>query len=71
VVTSGDEVGECGNSGNSTQPHVHVRVTDSIDWPSARGLPMAFRRSQHAGAVVLDVPWIPAESEIVDGGSFR
>jgi Peptidase family M23 len=70
VLTSGDEVGECGNSGNSTQPHVHVQVTDSIDWPSARGLPMAFRRSQHAGAAVLEGPWVPAESEIVEGGSF-
>ena len=58
-VRSGDQLGECGNSGNSTEPHVHVQVTDSTDWPTARGLPLAFRRSDGA--------WVPAESEIVTG----
>ncbi|PSK98667.1 peptidase M23-like protein [Haloactinopolyspora alba] len=56
VLAAGDPVGDCGNSGNSTQPHVHVQVTDSTDWPNANGLPMAF--GHHAG--------MPAESEIVD-----
>ena len=36
-VGAGRPVGECGNSGNSTQPHVHLQATDSIDWSSARG----------------------------------
>ncbi len=43
AVTAGDQLGECGNSGNSTQPHGHLQVTDSMHWPHARGLPMAFR----------------------------
>jgi hypothetical protein len=51
-------------------PMFTLQVTDSIDWPSERGLPMAFRRSHHAGAAVLEGPWMPAESEAVDGGSF-
>jgi len=48
-VDTGDEVNRrqpiatCGNSGNSTQPHVHVQVMDSTDQLAARGLPMAFR----------------------------
>jgi len=48
-VHSGDKVNRrqpiarCGNSGNSTQPHVHVQVMDSTDQLAARGLPMAFR----------------------------
>lgn len=42
-VAAGQTIGRCGNSGNSTQPHVHVQVTDSIDWPRARGLPLAFQ----------------------------
>ncbi len=41
VLEPGDPVGDCGNSGNSTQPHVHVQVTDSTDWARARGLPLA------------------------------
>ena len=63
-VTVGDHLGDCGNSGNSTQPHVHVQVTDSTDWPTARGLPMLFRRPGSAGPGGLT--WMPAESEIVD-----
>ena len=66
MVGIGEQVGECGNSGNSTQPHVHVQVTDSTDWASARGLPMVFRRpgtDAHG-----ERTWMPAESEIVDAG---
>lgn len=43
-VTRGQPVADCGNSGNSTQPHVHVQVMDSPDLSVARGIPMAFRR---------------------------
>jgi murein DD-endopeptidase MepM/ murein hydrolase activator NlpD len=61
AVLPGEVIGECGNSGNSTQPHVHVQVTDSTDWPRAQGLPLAFRN-------LGGEPRIPAESEIVDVG---
>jgi hypothetical protein len=50
--------------GNSTQPHVHVQVTDSTHWPTAKGLPLAFRRSGELGSDARDRSWIPAESEI-------
>lgn len=66
-LASGDQVGECGNSGNSTQPHIHVQVTDSLDFPNARGLPMAFRRDLGTGSNTAESAWMPAESEIVDG----
>ena len=39
-VAVGRELGQCGNSGNSTQPHVHVQVMDSPDPFTARGLPL-------------------------------
>ena len=42
-VTTGQPVGACGNSGNSTQPHLHLQVMDSADMLHARGLPVAFR----------------------------
>jgi hypothetical protein len=67
TVRSGDRLGECGNSGNSTQPHVHVQVTDSTHWPTAKGLPLAFRRPDSPGSDASGAPWVPAESEIVDG----
>ncbi|MGH3315211.1 MAG: M23 family metallopeptidase [Nocardioidaceae bacterium] len=43
-VTSGQHLADCGNSGNATQPHVHVQVMDRQDPTVARGLPMTFRR---------------------------
>ncbi|WP_298457079.1 M23 family metallopeptidase [uncultured Cellulomonas sp.] len=58
-VRTGDLVGECGNSGNSTEPHVHLQVCDSIRWEVARGLPLAFRR--RAGP-----PRVPGEGEVVE-----
>lgn len=57
-VQTGDVLGECGNSGNSTEPHVHVQVSDSTDWQRARGIPLAFRNRD--GKVR-----VPDEGEIV------
>lgn len=43
-VAKGQHIANCGNSGNSTQPHVHVQAMDSADLSVARGVPMRFRR---------------------------
>ena len=61
-VTVGEMVGECGNSGNSTEPHVHVQVTDSVVWSAAVGLPISFHRPTGIGH------WVPDEAEVVDAG---
>ncbi|MFI6344816.1 M23 family metallopeptidase [Streptomyces sp. NPDC050560] len=42
-VVTGQHIADCGNSGNSTQPHVHIQAMDSSDISHARGLPMLFR----------------------------
>lgn len=42
-VVTGTPIAECGNSGNSTQPHLHLQVMDSADLSVARGTPLAFR----------------------------
>ena len=42
-VQAGEVLAECGNSGNSTSPCVHVQATDRTDFRSAVGLPLAFR----------------------------
>lgn len=59
-VVAGDLLGACGNSGNSTEPHVHIQATDSIGWDAARGLPIAFRGPRGAA--------LPAEGSIVAVG---
>ena len=60
TLSTGQPIGACGNSGNSTQPHVHVQVIDSLRFDeAARGVPLAFRHPGDPDARV------PAESEIV------
>jgi len=63
AVVTGQQLGECGNSGNSTQPHVHVQLMDSADLAVARGVPVAFRGyrewvagSDHPATVATGIP---------------
>ncbi|MCC3298124.1 M23 family metallopeptidase [Arthrobacter sp. zg-Y916] len=62
TVLPGTQVGNCGNSGNSTEPHVHVQASDSMDWERAHGLPLAFARPG------TGEPWLPRNREIFDAG---
>ncbi|GAA2830255.1 peptidase M23-like protein [Leucobacter komagatae] len=41
-VTAGQVVGECGNSGNSSEPHVHAQLMDRRSFVTAQGIAMAF-----------------------------
>jgi len=43
VVSVGQPLASRGNSGNSTQPHLHLQVMDFPDLLTARGLPVNFR----------------------------
>jgi Peptidase family M23 len=69
-VAVGQELGQCGNSGNSTQPHVHVQVMDSPDPFTARGLPLAFREYRvwppAGGSPVAVGRGIPDEGDVVE-----
>lgn len=48
AVTCGDRVevadvlGHCGNSGNSTEPHLHVQAIDRLEVASATAVPITF-----------------------------
>jgi hypothetical protein len=35
-------VGLCGNSGNTTEPHIHYHLQDGADMKTAEGLPAPF-----------------------------
>jgi murein DD-endopeptidase MepM/ murein hydrolase activator NlpD len=42
AVRRGDVLGRCGNSGNSTEPHVHLQAIDSRDVERANAVPLTF-----------------------------
>lgn len=55
-VVAGDRLGACGNSGNTSEPHVHAQLMDRASFWTAQGLPMSF------AAITLD-----ADAAVVDG----
>lgn len=69
-VTTGQPLAECGNSGNSTQPHLHLQVMDSADLSVARGLPVLFRHYRewprgHKDPLVREAG-VPGEGSVVE-----
>ncbi|MFI6121685.1 M23 family metallopeptidase [Streptomyces sp. NPDC051064] len=43
TVREGQVLARCGNSGNSTEPHVHFQLMDHPDLDVARGIPFTWR----------------------------
>ena len=43
AVTEGQHIANCGNSGNSTEPHIHIQAMDHLDFSLAEGIPLFFR----------------------------
>lgn len=43
VVREGQLIGKCGNSGNSSEPHIHFQVMDSADLESGNSIRIQFK----------------------------
>ncbi|MGP6172741.1 M23 family metallopeptidase [Corynebacterium sp. A21] len=53
-VRVGDQLAECGNSGNSSEPHLHMQAMETMAVETARGLPFSFPRGlPRNGAVIV------------------
>ncbi|MEU5839568.1 M23 family metallopeptidase [Streptomyces diacarni] len=69
-VAEGEHIADCGNSGNSTQPHIHLQAMDSDDLSVARGVPMVFRRFREwpsgTGAGRVRERAMPGEEVVVE-----
>ncbi|MBO1751932.1 M23 family metallopeptidase [Actinotalea sp. BY-33] len=61
-VRAGQVIARCGNSGNSSEPHLHVQRCDAARVSRAVGLPWAVRGGRPDGTDGL-----PADGEVLDG----
>jgi len=52
-IRIGDVIGGCGNSGNSTEPHLHVQAIDSHDIERANAVPITFGGSLPANGRIV------------------
>lgn len=42
AVVAGERIGDCGNSGNSSEPHLHYQLQDGPEFGTSAGLPAQF-----------------------------
>lgn len=58
-VRVGDLLAGCGNSGNSTEPHLHLQAMSAADPSAARAVPLTFPGG------------LPRNGQVVEGGTTR
>lgn len=43
-ISEGEQIANCGNSGNSTTPHIHIQAMTSTNFSITQGVPLYFRK---------------------------
>lgn len=61
TVVAGQQLGRCGNSGNSTEPHVHAQLMDRASPWTGQGIPMEFAQ------IALETEAPAATEQVVAG----
>jgi Peptidase family M23 len=58
-VTAGQTIGRCGNSGNTTAPHIHLHTQDTLPLNKGNGENMVFRNMnvELTGQIFENVTW--------------
>ncbi len=51
-VSRGDQLGQCGNSGNTSEPHLHFHIQDSPNFGEGNGKPAFFNSYVSNGELV-------------------
>lgn len=67
-VQQGQEIGRCGNSGHSTEPHLHFHVQDRADFFESAGLPVAFDRVMVNGSAPADGVYVTRGTHVQHAG---
>jgi len=63
-VRRGQEVGRCGHSGNSSEPHLHFQIQDHPSFEMAASLPVQF------DTVEIESPGVPHDEDLVPGATI-
>ncbi|MEE1218512.1 MAG: M23 family metallopeptidase [Ruminococcus sp.] len=56
-VKAGQIIAKCGNTGNSSEPHIHFHVQDGVDFFTSAGIPIRFKNicvSNQSGYSIYD-----------------
>lgn len=69
-VQVGETIGLCGNSGNSSEPHVHAQLSDRRSFTLAHGIPFAFA-DVALGDSTTPVDGVPATGEHMEAPSVQ
>jgi murein DD-endopeptidase MepM/ murein hydrolase activator NlpD len=59
-VDAGDVLGRVGHTGNSTSPHLHLQLMDSVDPMRAHGVPFTFRHYE----VLAEGRWLGVDEQV-------
>ena len=74
MVKRGDIIAKCGNSGNTTEPHIHFQVQSSAGFYSSLGLPILFTNIEkriYENYHMVDTRPFPEKEDIKEGYIYR